>query len=390
MTDERDPPGPLAPGSAALLESWLQSRARPRSAMPEPAALVRYLTGRLPAEEARAVERGLVASTAARRRVRDVGHCLEALKEGSWEEAAARAQGEGLEAEAAREWLRLAGAQVGAAAGARRRWRAAGWNAVRREVAEGAVEAQAAWAALGIFGQRLRALLDAPRLATARGVQAGLVVAGSLPPGTRLVVARAEADAEGALRIALAAEGEGGAEWLPVRVALGLGSETWPLAAGVIRRGRASWELPGLAAALGLAAGPLPPSCLRVSVGPEAAAEAGGPPWSLLVPVVDAAGAPRREPPAAVELLSAPRWEAGEFRVEVALPLATRVAWPEHVLELRLGLSPRWAQRLGEWPVREWGAGPRVLTVACPGAPDAEVPLASLLRARLRPPGGER
>jgi hypothetical protein len=381
---------PLSAGTAALLEAWLRSRNAlhpPASDAPSVELLVGYLCGTLAAPEARVVEQGLVAHPAARRQLIEARASLDALEAKPWQEVAGRAAASGFAAQVARAWLTILTERLGAAPRAADCWLTNGWMVVRRQVEEGAAEAQAAWSAFLSFCEQLRSGLRAPRLAVARGGERMLpVVAGTVPPGLRIVLTEAEVAADGSLRAAIAAQDASGRaspamSGQAAHLALVWSGEAWPIAASAFEGARAAWEVPGLGAATGLPVGELPASYLLIAVGAPAPAPRVD--RQILLAEVPGPAGGTAAAPAAIELLSEPRWQAGRFSVAVAVPASTRAAHSGRWLRLELVVSPAMRQCLGAWPLSEWGEDPRTLTASCPGSPDASLPLASFLRASL-------
>jgi hypothetical protein len=161
--------------------------------------------------------------------------------------------------------------------------------------------------------------------------------------------------------------------------------EVWPLASGPIDRDRVEWHLTGLASTLGLPVGPLPSSLFALSLDEPLGAHPAPSRW-LQGELLDAEGMPLPGRTVPVQIRGVPHWEAGTFSVEIALPLETRLACPDHLLLLDVVVSAHTWQRLGCWPVRDWQEEARLLTTRCPDRSAIAVASASLLRARLQPP----
>lgn len=395
MNDEPEQERPLGPGAGAVLQAWVASRQPlrpPRAAAPGTEPLVRYLCGMLAPGAAREVEQGLIAHAAARARLREARAELDVLQAVPWAEMAERGRGDGFAAEVAHAWLGVVAEQAAAVPAARAWWLARGWAEARRGVEAGAAEALAAWGAVRAFTAEMVAGLRAPRAALARGESGGRVqVSGEPPGGVELSLVEAEVSRDGDLRVVVAALDEArkpsaALSGRSAGLALVWEGEWWPMGGSVFAGERLQWEAPGMGSELGLPAGSLPVSCLRVVLSPG---EAPGEPRALAAPVLDERGRRLGVPAPVLELVEAPRWEGGEFRAAIALPRATRAAYPDHCLRLELVVSPRSSQRLGIWPLREWGDGPIELVAACPGSPAAVLPVASFLRAAIVPGAGK-
>ncbi|HZT41688.1 MAG TPA: hypothetical protein VFA07_05845 [Chthonomonadaceae bacterium] len=390
---EEELPG-LTPENAAILKAWLQSREALRPpVLPAPTTtqMVRYLSGTLPIEEARAIERSLVSHPEARGHLRQVRAALNRLQIQPWADVAEQARQESADSEVTKEWLERVSTQAAAMPQARAWWLSQGWSAVRRQAAEGAAEAQAAWTAFLAFGEQLRLGLQQPRLAQARGgAEDRPVVAGRLPAGGRVEVLHAAITEDGALQVTIALRDGNNrplsGEEIPAHLALVFEGRAWPVASTVGEQDRYEWMIPDAGAALDLPAGQLPPGCLQITFG-EPAAPASAERQILLAEVRDAAGQPVPAPPARIELPEAPRWEAGKLMVALQLPAVTYAAYADYQLHLDFRAAPLGWQRLGTWPLRAWGeAAPICLIIPFPGGPEGMLPDASGLRATLQAP----
>ncbi|HZP82253.1 MAG TPA: hypothetical protein VFB21_11495 [Chthonomonadaceae bacterium] len=384
----------LAPGSLALVEAWLESQqafAPPVvAARPSVDTLVRYLAASLSSQEVAQVERSLVAHAAARRNLLDVRQDWNHIQASSVAEVARLARNEDRTGQVARAWLTLMGERQGKMALALRLLASHGWEGVQRLIAEGDAAAQAAWTLVGAFGGQLQAAFKMPpRLATAKSGAAGLVAVVGAPEGISLEISEAEVETNGALRVSLIVqEAQGRAtealSGMAAHLGLRIEEDVCPIASGVIEGNQIAWNLAGLGSALGLPEGRLSPDYLHIALG-EAA-----PPvpekHTLYVEVVDARGAPTRRA-VSLELRGEPRWEGGQFRVDVALLPEVRIAYETHRLLLSLAMTPQSEQQIGSWPLNEWSEEARTLTASCPDIPDAVLP-AVALHARLAPAEG--
>jgi hypothetical protein len=387
MSEERGEPRDLSPGADALLAEWLRRQDAlrlPSVPAPEVEELVGYLSGALSGDAARGLESRLVADPDSRLRLRQARTALDELQALPWAEAARMGEGEDFGAEVARAWLRLAARQVSGVSRMREWWLSNGWSHLRRQASEAGGEAQAALAALRVFGDRLRAGLEGPSVAIARGGAGTPEVVGSLPSGLALALREAEVTGGGSLNVALevvdpSGEPNGGASGTAVELALTRAGEAWPVARGVVQGARVAWELSGLAGFLGLPPGALAPESLRITVGVVEQAAASG---SRRPVLADAQGGR----PALVELEGEQRWSGGQLSLTVSIPAETRAAYPTRRLAVDLLVSTRGRQRLGAWPLSEWGDKPRTITAACPGSPDAAADVLSILRVSLEGP----
>ncbi len=78
-----------------------------------------------------------------------------------------------------------------------------------------------------------------------------------------------------------------------------------------------------------------------------------------------------------VELWGLPHCEAGRLRLVLALPALTRAAQTGRRLAVSVAVMPGLVQRLGDWPVSDWGDAPRSVDAPCPG-PDGDFDAAAL------------
>lgn len=392
MIDEDVEIPALSPGAVALLEALMRRHKplMPSAAPPDVATLTRYLGGVLSAEATRAVERGIVAHPSSRGLLRATRAALNELQTLTWAEVAERAKSDDLAGAVARTWLSIASERVAAVARAREWWGKRAWTEVRQKVREGVAEAAAAWAAFTSFGRQLQAALSQPRLAWARGREHAEGVVSVLPDGevVVLVPVTAEVASDGALRVVVHVRTPTGdpsraVDGRTAHLALTLGEEVWHLTSGVIEGDRVEWNLPGLSAALGLPVGQLLPDCLRIALGEwKEEQRAGRAP--VLAEIVDAAGRPTTSHRAVIEFLGEPRWTQGRFEIAVALSPETRTTYRHYILSLDVIISGRRYQRVGAWRVSDWSDEVCTLTAPCPGSPEAIVPFASALRARLQ------
>ncbi|HLK60234.1 MAG TPA: hypothetical protein VKU00_26970 [Chthonomonadaceae bacterium] len=389
MRNSQDADGPLSPGGLALLEAWIQAQSPPAEAeAPTLPMLVAYQSGMLDTDAVQAIESGLVWHRAARTLLRETRDALAAVRSMPWQEAAERAKSEDLIGQVARAWLALASAQVAEAPTARRLWQSEGLSTVRRRWEEGVAEARAAWTAFLSFGEQWRTATQWQPAAQVRGAEGNPHVVGTLPPGISLL-AIAEIGPDGALRVTLSVRNASGApdtalSGMTAHLALRYNQQNWPLASFRIEGDRAECILPNIGTALELPPGTLPADMLQITLGEEDAIT-DSLPLPLPAQVLDASGQPTDRRPALLQLWSLPHWEEGIFHLRIALPDAVRRSYADYHLQLDVVVAPRRSQRLGEWPVRAWGAEPLMLTAACPGSPTTTVAYAAILQARLHP-----
>ena len=149
---------------------------------------------------------------------------------------------------------------------------------------------------------------------------------------------------------------------------------------------RVEWTVPGLRETLNLPPGGVPNSFLRVTIGEtHYAASQPAANGLLYAPVRDADGATTRARPVSLELTARPQWSQGRLQVSLRIPESVVARYADYRLVLEVALTSRSGQRLGAWPVRDWEAGARTLTLACPGSPDNalfETPLRAYLEPR--------
>ncbi|MCS6862388.1 MAG: hypothetical protein NZT92_18960, partial [Abditibacteriales bacterium] len=374
-----------------LLEALLR-RHQPLMVSPPPdvEALTRYLSGVLSADATGAVERGIIAHPSSRQQLRQVRAILRELQTLLWAEVSERTKADDLTGAVAQVWLTIAAERVAAAARAPAWWGQQVWSDVRQKVAAGVAEAQAAWAAFAAFGRQLQAALSLPRLAWARGQERpeGVVVVSSEGEVVVLVPVIAEVTSHGALRVVVNVRTPTGdptnaVDGQTVHLALAWGDEVWHVASSAIEGDRVEWNLPELGAALGLPPGQLLADCLRLTLGKwESQQRAERVP--VLAEIVDADGQPITAHYALIEFVGEPRWTNGQFELAVALSPETRTTYRHHLLMIDVIISTRRYQRIGAWRVSDWRDEVRTLTAPCPGSPEAMVPCASALRARLQ------
>jgi hypothetical protein len=364
----------------------------PMARPPDDAALVRYLSGALASPEARLVEHGLIASAQARQRLRQTRVALARLQAKPWHDVTAAAlSGDTV----AQIWHALASEQAGMMTQSEPWWRAPEWGAIRRKAAYGVAEAQAALARLSALGEQFRTGLKMAGAVTvaAKGGEARPIRRVEGLPENCEIIANAHIDREGALQVSMRMRERSGS---PVTV---ISSETahlsllyngavLPLASAIIAANRATWRVPEVGAVLGLSPGPLPTEDLYIVFG-EKASSAPADTRVLLAGVLDSGGHPSPGRSIKVELREGPWWETGLLRIALSLDAVAQIAYSAYSLALDVSLfAERW-QRLGVWPVRDWGEEPRRLVVSCPGAAETGRRFEAPLRVQLIPPGPE-
>jgi hypothetical protein len=412
----------LAPGTEALIESLLRQHGpqrRPRPVAPTPSVLVRYLCNVLPAAEAREVERSLTAASEARKAVREVRLLLDRLQSLSWSEVTAIAQGSSREAETAQAWMALVAQTLQIPSpeeAAPNSFGVDAFAASRHRASAGG--AHALWTTLLAFGAQWQAQLRRPEQALVRGSAETLPIHGAWKGECSLLEARVDAAGTLYAVAALADPSDAPATEFSGRIAylaLPVGSEILLCAASTLDGERVSWTVAGIGDGIGQREAILPVRGLVVLIAP--------PEWRVLpVPslmrlsqevltqgfLVAAAETPteseevvglltanvlpandREEalPPALWEILEpSPRTENGRLVVAVRLSAITRSAYAgSHRLLLDIAVSPNEWQRLGAWPVEEWGESARTLSISCPGRADGALASLTLLRASLAP-----
>lgn len=259
---ERDfGPPDLAPETVERLTKRLRERNALRPPRAEPLDLswmVRHLCGALAPEEAQEVVRRLNVDPAARRRLIEADDCMETLKGLSDAGVEARAQADDLTGQVAREWLALRRQ-------ARTWWLQNGWATIRRQAQEGLAEAQTAWAVFRQFASSYwMRFVNGPRLALARDLER-IEVLGELPSDIHGVESEATVTEEGALHVFVEFIGASeGLEGWQARLDLRSNEAWWPLASGIIEKGRVEWRLPDFTSALAETVNLVPPDSLRI------------------------------------------------------------------------------------------------------------------------------
>ena len=391
MSDSDLETGERGQEEAALLAAWISYQESLNEQPPDAlsiAAMVHYLCSTQSAGDASQVEQALVSSRVLRGQLREVRSLLDALQSGTWEQAASHAADTGLAGEVARGWQEVLLVRPPMAAQAPQRWLERGWERTLREVGEGVVEARAAWTALLAFGEILRAALYSHVPATARG--AADVTPENLqgfPEGICLETA-GKVQKDGALNVAVYvqdAEGEPAPQLHGRMLFLALtgAGAALPIASGPIVKDIAEWRLSGFGSALGLPEGPLPSFLFAVSL--DEAMQSGSFHSYTLHAELENSGGTRLGASLPVEIRREPHWEHEVFSIEVAAPIGTRLACPNHNLVLELAVAPGCWQRLGGWAMRDWDDEPRVLTANCPGSAEEAAVFPALIRARLQP-----
>ncbi len=346
--DAQELTGPLSDQMLRGAEGWCE----PPASGPEDAVLVAYLSGTLAAAEAQAVERGLVRHTSVRRRLPAIAARLSALQAAPWAEVEAAGD------EVARAWRALAETRLGTTPTVRSQWAAQGWEILRGQAAAGVAEAQEAWVAFLSFADQWGRERSVLQFAAARGAAVIPQDSGSLPPGVAVTV-EAAVEENGDLTAHLwtrdrAGFPSGALDSRAARLALASGGDRWPLAERVVRHGEAAWHLPGGGAALGLFTGPVTGLVVTFGAPPVPAASA--------VRVLFAGDAAAR-----ILLHGAPHRETERMHLTLALPALTRATQAGRRLVVSVVVTPGKYQRLGAWPVSDWGEEPRRVEAPCSG-----------------------
>lgn len=414
----------LTPGTEALIDSLLRQHAPQQpsqsSSPPTTAVLVRYLSNGLAYGEARQVEQGLTVSTEARKALREVRGHLDRLQSLSWSEAARIATGDSREAETARAWLALAErtSQPGppeladppsAPTDA--------WAAVKQQAEAGKAQARALWTLFFAFGAQLQTQMRRPVAALARSRATTLPVDGTWKGECHL--SESKIDADGALHVsAVLREGNGlptaGFSGWRAYLALRVGGEAMLCAVSALEGAAVSWTAQEIGVGLGQRSAAFPAYALAILLRPP---DLPPPPLPSLVAfsrrllnegylvaslelpveaeevvgeiganVLTGEGFENAFPPVPIEVMGSPRAENGRLLISVRLPPITRSAYAaDHRLLLDLGVAPREWQRVGSWPLGDWGEEARILSIPCPGLADGVLASLTLLRARLAP-----
>ncbi len=364
--------------------------------VPDVTHLVRYLCGALAMDALPQLERGLLAQSSARRRLRLTRSALAEIQCMDWSRVARDAQimsdSDDIKPEVARAWLQLVTGRIASQSQMHGRWRQEGWVAIRRETMRGIAEAQAAWTAFLAFAEAWKASLSrmalTPALQRGRG-EGNISSFGSMNAGMAITQVECEVNSDGVLNVvawvAPANRGQtASAEVETLLLSLRRDDDLLPLATGTRIEDRVEWSLPGFGAALQLPPGPLPSQFFAFDsvTEPEIAGETSR---SLPAEVMDATGQPVIGALAYIEMVSAARWEQGQFTVTISIPTFIHLAYSAYTLELSLFITAQFRQVLGRWPVKEWEDAPRVLTAPCPGVADVTLSTAWILQARLVP-----
>ena len=388
--DERIDNSPeMTPQTIQFLEQLFRSPEAlrpPRAEEPTTALLVSYLCSALPKDAFDRVEAGLTTYPTARQRFRQTSSVLKRLQSVSWGTVQAEALAGDTVAQA---WMAFASERADVVLPTTARMSFPSWTKLPTEVEEGLVQAQALWTAWCGFGEQLVASLTRPKIAEMMGSEeTEAKIVGELPMGVTSTITTAEIAMNGDLQVALSLQdAQGGAfqglAGRPVQLALQCGGEYWPLTSAPLIGDRVEFLVPNIAEALDLPPGHLPHQYLHLTLGDALSVER-PPRYVILAQIVDANNQPTGQLPVEVEIHGEPHREPGILTLEIALPFATRAAYPTHQLRVEMAVSAQSRQYLGAWPVRNWDTLPRTLTIAYPGNQAGRLPFLSSLRFSLQ------
>jgi hypothetical protein len=360
--------------------------------------VVQYLSGVLAAPEADDFVRQCNDSQSVRRRLLEVDSLLLEIRELPWDSAESLATGEGLRSEIAKAWLTICRKRIPEVSQAVSQRRTETWAEMQRSVREGVEEALAAAAAFGSFARQFRDRLRSPALAFSRGsVSDALALVIDPPAGVEIEVREAAITPEGAFSALIVASAPPGSEspvdGLTVYIDLTDGNTYRTLGAAAFAGMTAVLTVADVGTSLGLAAGALPDSAIRVRFGnssaslPKPSIEH---PWTLparvsQLPVLNQ----RYESPIpntgnyGIEIVGIPQWFNGHFTVDVRLPQTVRELFPWGELLLDVTVTESISMNIGAWEIAGWTDAPRTLSASCPSAADCELSDSSCLNARI-------
>lgn len=370
----------LSPLGAQRLGNWLRKQGAftpPVEEPPDTATLVRTCAGLLPPQEAETVVRALTASSANRERWLQIEQVLGELQRLPLGEVQAVSRGDDLRAEVARAWLSTISAQTGSLARLPR-W----WEPLQTAFREGAEATAEAFTLLNAVWYRWTAMIRIPTFAQARsGDRAQVLLAEGMPQDVQVLVDRFSVTPEGTLSLRVILQQMDGSpakhlSGAPIAVAVNLGGEIIPLAAGEVLNSQYETSLP-LPSTLGnLPAGGLPESHLVVVLG-DVLLSSGG--QRVRIPL-ELEG----ESPAWSEIQGLPECVNGRIRMRVHLPDEVRQRYADYRLAVELHVAPAAWQRIGEWEISRWQTESMELIADAPGLPDGTLPSTVLVRMKLR------
>ncbi len=370
----------LSPLGARRLGNWLRKQGAftpPLEEPPDTATLVRTCAGLLPPQEAEIVVRALTASSANRERWLQIEQILSELRQLSLGEVQVVSTGDDLRAEVARSWLHTISAQTGSLARLPR-W----WERLQTALREEAQATAEAFTLLNAVWHRWTTMMRIPTFAQARsGDRAQVLLAEGIPQDVQVLVDRFSVTSEGtiSLRVMLRQPDGSPAEHLsgaPIAVAVNLGGEIIPLAAGEVFDSQYETALPLPSTLQTLPAGGLPQSHLVVVLG-DVSPSFGG--QRAHVPL-ELEG----EFPAWSEIEGLPECVNGRVRMRVHLTDEVRQRYADYRLAVELYVAPAAWQRIGEWEISQWQTESMELIADAPGLPDGTLPSTVLVRMELR------
>lgn len=370
----------LSPRGAQRLGHWLRQGRAFTPPVEEPldtATLVRTCAGLLLPEEADIVLRALTSSSANRERWLQIDQILGELQQLPFSEVQTVSAGGDLRAEVARLWMQTISAQTGLLT-CLPRW----WERVQTALREGAEATSEAFTLWNALWYRWTAMMRVPAFAPARsGDRLQVLLAEGIPQDVQVLVDRFCVTPEGtlSLRVMLRRLDGSPAEHLsgaPIAVAVNLGGEMVPLAAGEVFDGQYETSLPLPSALEALPAGGLPQSHLVVVLG-DVSPSFGG--QRARVPL-EVEG----ESPTWSEIEGLPECVNGRIRMRVHLPDEVRQRYANYRLVVELSVAPAARQRIGEWEIRRWQAESMELVADAPGLPDGTLSSTVLVRLHLK------
>ncbi|GIV15937.1 MAG: hypothetical protein KatS3mg022_1372 [Armatimonadota bacterium] len=365
-----------------ILGEWLRKQRALAPPTEEPidiAMLVRYCAGLLTAQEAETVEGALTAGFAIREIWLRVDEVLGELQRLSLRDIHRMCTGDDLQTQVARIWLEMVSVQTESLTRLPR-W----WERSHTMVSEGAGTKMGAFTLLSAVWHRWTVMMRMPTFALARsGDRAQVLLAEGVPQDIETIVDRFIVTPEGdiSLRVILRQPDGSPAAHLsgaPIAIAVNMGGEIVPLAAGEVFGGQYEAVLPLPPTFGSLPAGGLPQGYLVVELSTVPLSFGG---QQVRVPL-ELEG----ETPAWAEILGLPECVNERFRMRVRLPDEVRQRYPDRHLIVELRVTPAAWQKIGEWEVSLWQAESMELLAEAPGLPAGVLPSTTLVRMRLRVP----
>lgn len=393
MEDTNSSGSELSRDGIALMAAWFQMNddtSLLQSRPTDTSELVYYLCQALSSADRLRVERFLIQHDGMRHRLFEIRGELDRQQSMSIRNLKQAALRDDLQGEVARAWQSLVSERLILAEETFNWWQSKEWSSAQKGLIAGLGQAQASWGALVEFGRQWQAALSAPRVALARGAyETGAVIEGKLPNGIEAELSgeiTESSDLHAELKIVDASKSpSNAASGLTAKLMLRLNDERWPLEETEINGYAAEWNLPGFGKILELPKGPLPDAGFIVVIG-EQTSQQEALSRTLLAEVINSQHQSLPSEFAAVEILGRPQWDNGILSLKIVVPELTRQKYPEYTLLIEITITLNNRQRLGSWPIAEWNEHFRVLQMECPVRVPSNIPIASILRMRLKAP----